>query len=186
MNIEITTIISEGHLGLFTKIFAHKNKPLYGIHAYMYLLLQSAVFKCQSLTCEMTELWKYSGFCHKLIWFLNCTCTICNWLPLSYMYMYPTCIHSLCSCSQDGGQSVDERLLSSLVQDVWDKFCNQRTLLLTRQRNEAEAMWMLQHQQWTDRLKDLGEWQGRPASIIQLLRETFFQVTHSMLCTLFK
>ena len=52
---------------------------------------------------------------------------------------------------------VDDRLLASLVQDIWDKFCSQRTLMLTRQRHEAEAMWMLQHQQWTERLKDLGE-----------------------------
>ena len=68
-----------------------------------------------------------------------------------------------CACtaaaphSREGGQSLDERLLASLVQDVWDKFCGQRRLLLDRQRHEAEAMWMLQHQQWTDRLKDLGE-----------------------------
>ena len=48
-------------------------------------------------------------------------------------------------------------MLASLVQDVWDKFCGQRTILLTRQRHEAEAMWMLQHQQWTERLKDLGQ-----------------------------
>ena len=53
--------------------------------------------------------------------------------------------------------AVDDRLLASLVQDVWDKFCSQRTLMLTRQRHEAEAMWMLQNQQWTERLKDLGE-----------------------------
>ena len=64
-----------------------------------------------------------------------------------------TCIHVF--HSRPGG--VDDRLLASLVQDVWDKFCSQRTLMLTRQRHEAEAMWMLQHQQWTERLKDLGE-----------------------------
>ena len=42
---------------------------------------------------------------------------------------------------------VDDRLLASLVQDVWDKFCSQRTL------DVDQAMWMLQHQQWTERLK---------------------------------
>ena len=63
-----------------------------------------------------------------------------------------------CSRQEEGGEvAVDERLLGSLVQDVWDKFSAQRSLLVVRQRHEAEGLWLLQHQQWTDRLKELGE-----------------------------
>ena len=82
-----------------------------------------------------------------------CVC-VCGTTNLIYMHSW--CILSARVHSSEGEQSVDERLLASLVQDVWDKFCSQRSLLLTRQRHEAEAMWMLQHQQWTDRLRDLG------------------------------
>lgn len=56
-----------------------------------------------------------------------------------------------------GGVTVDRRLLASLVQDVWDKFCNQRGVLLAREKHEAEALWLLQHQNWTDRLKEIGK-----------------------------
>ena len=72
----------------------------------------------------------------------------------TYTMQFHTALHR-----HNGGQSlaVDERLLGSLVQDVWDKFCGQRALLLARQRHEAESLWLLQYQQWTDRLKDLGE-----------------------------
>ena len=63
---------------------------------------------------------------------------------------------ALAPCSHEG-DGVDERLLGSLVQDVWDKFCHQRALLLSRQRHEGEALWQLQLHQWGDRLKELGE-----------------------------
>ena len=52
--------------------------------------------------------------------------------------------------------SLDERLLSALVQDVWDKFHELESSLVSRQRHEAEALWLLQRDQWTDRLTDLG------------------------------
>lgn len=58
--------------------------------------------------------------------------------------------------SQSLGHSLDHRLLAGLVQDVWDKFREQRMSLLRRQRREAEATWMLQQEQWRERLSDLG------------------------------
>lgn len=58
--------------------------------------------------------------------------------------------------SQKLGHSLDHRLLAGLVQDVWDKFREQRMSLLRRQRREAEATWMLQQEQWRERLNDLG------------------------------
>jgi len=57
---------------------------------------------------------------------------------------------------QSLGHSLDHRLLAGLVQDVWDKFREQRMLLSRRQRREAEATWMLQQEQWRERLNDLG------------------------------
>ena len=51
---------------------------------------------------------------------------------------------------------MDCRLLSGLVQDVWDKFQELRFVLLSRQRQEAGALWAVQALQWKDRLKELG------------------------------
>lgn len=51
---------------------------------------------------------------------------------------------------------MDCRLLSGLVQDVWDKFQELRFTLLSRQRHEAEALWVVQHLQWKDRMQELG------------------------------
>ena len=58
--------------------------------------------------------------------------------------------------TQSLGHFLDHRLLAGLVQDVWDKFREQRMLLSRRQRREAEATWMLQQEQWRERLNDLG------------------------------
>ena len=51
---------------------------------------------------------------------------------------------------------MDCRLLSGLVQDVWDKFQELRFTLLSRQRHEAGALWGVQCLQWRDRLQELG------------------------------
>ena len=53
---------------------------------------------------------------------------------------------------------MDYRLLSGLVQDVWDKFQGLRFTLLSRQRHEAEALWLVQHVQWTERMDELGKY----------------------------
>ncbi len=45
-------------------------------------------------------------------------------------------------------EELDVRLLSGLVQDVWDKFRQLKVSLVNRQRQEAEALWLLQREQW--------------------------------------
>ena len=39
---------------------------------------------------------------------------------------------------------------------MWDKFQELRFTLLSRQRHEAEALWVDQHLQWKDRMRELG------------------------------
>ena len=57
---------------------------------------------------------------------------------------------------KDGGH-VNYRLLTGLVQDVWDKFQELRLHMLSRQQHEAECLWAVQHLQWTQKTKELGE-----------------------------
>ncbi len=51
---------------------------------------------------------------------------------------------------------MDCRLLSGLVQDVWDKFQELRFTLLSRQRHEVDALWGVQCLQWKDRMQEMG------------------------------
>lgn len=43
------------------------------------------------------------------------------------------------------------------MQDVWDKFYELKLSLLSQQRHETEALWMVQLDQWMDRLAELGK-----------------------------
>ena len=58
------------------------------------------------------------------------------------------------SCEGEG--PVDCRLLTGLVQDVWDKFQELRLHLLSRQQQEAESLWAVQHSQWTHKTREIG------------------------------
>ena len=57
---------------------------------------------------------------------------------------------------EDSSRGLDPRLLASFVQDVWDKYLELRTCVLARQGHESEALWLLQLEQWKDRLQELG------------------------------
>ncbi len=57
--------------------------------------------------------------------------------------------------------AVDEALLMALVQDVWDKFVQQRSMLQSRQRHESEALWLLQRDQWGGRTREIGGFKWR-------------------------
>ena len=61
------------------------------------------------------------------------------------------------SNSSKSDPALDARLLAGLVQDVWDKFYELKLSLLSQQRHETEALWMVQLDQWMDRLAELGK-----------------------------
>ena len=68
--------------------------------------------------------------------------------------------HLASPTSKHSDTTLDTRLLAGLVQDVWDKFYKLKLSLLSRQRHETEALWMVQLGPWVDRLGDLGkEWE---------------------------
>ena len=60
---------------------------------------------------------------------------------------------------ENGIQSdpVDVRLLSGLVQDVWDKFFQLKESMQLRQGHEAEALWLVQQELWRQRQRELGK-----------------------------
>ena len=74
------------------------------------------------------------------------------------MIIYVVSLSPAFSCPVGG--SLDQRLLAGLAQDVWDRMWQQRSVLLRRQEQEAEAVWLLQQQQWRERLRDVGETLG--------------------------
>jgi len=47
-------------------------------------------------------------------------------------------------------------MLTGLVQDVWDKFQDLYVSQQARQKHEAQALWVMQHLQWTQKIKELG------------------------------
>ena len=72
----------------------------------------------------------------------------------SLFSLIPT--HHPSPTSKHPDPALDPRLLAGLVQDVWDKFYKLKLSLLTRQRHETEALWMVQLGQWVERLGELG------------------------------
>ncbi len=72
---------------------------------------------------------------------------------------FPVMTEILFDSPSDGGivPSVDEALLTALVQDVWDKFLQQRSMLLNRQRHEAQVLWLQQRDHWKSRAGELGK-----------------------------
>ena len=56
------------------------------------------------------------------------------------------------------GDSVDVRLLTGLVQDVWDKYIRLKESMQVRQRHEAEALWLVQQELWKQRQSELGKY----------------------------
>ena len=54
----------------------------------------------------------------------------------------------------------DERILSSYVQDVWDKFHKESVSLAGRHKSEVESLWLLQVHQWINRHKESGNKEG--------------------------
>lgn len=63
----------------------------------------------------------------------------------------------------DESEVKDDRLLTSYIQDVWDKFHRESVLLANRHRCEVESLWLLQRHHWTKRQKETGkEYMGGP------------------------
>ena len=52
---------------------------------------------------------------------------------------------------------VNVRLLSGLIQDVWDKFFQLKESTLVRQSHETEALWLVQQELWRQRQSELGK-----------------------------
>ena len=76
--------------------------------------------------------------------------------PISYYLFYFT-VHS--PTVKSNGLSngpVDVRLLSGLVQDVWDKFFQLKESMDLRQRHEAEALWLVQQELWRQYQNEMG------------------------------
>ena len=72
-----------------------------------------------------------------------------------YLYSSPT------DTSKENGTTrdpLDVRLLTGLVQDVWDKFFHLKESVLIRQKHETEALWLVQQELWRQRLSELGEY----------------------------
>ena len=55
------------------------------------------------------------------------------------------------------GDTLDVRLLTGLIQDVWDKFFQLKESVQIRQRHETEALWLVQKELWKQRQNELGE-----------------------------
>lgn len=51
---------------------------------------------------------------------------------------------------------MDYKLLSGLVQDIWDKFQEPRFTTLNRHKNEAETLWVMQKHYWVEKLREMG------------------------------
>ena len=51
---------------------------------------------------------------------------------------------------------MDLRVLTGLVQDVWDKFQDLHVGQQARQKHEAQTLWVMQNFQWTQKIKELG------------------------------
>ena len=80
-------------------------------------------------------------------------------LPPQKIILHETLIICKYSCSPsgEGDGPVDLRVLTGLVQDVWDKFQELHASMQNRHRNEAQALWAVQHLQWTQKIKELGK-----------------------------
>lgn len=83
--------------------------------------------------------------------------------------------HLTSPTSKHSDATLDTRLLAGLVQDVWDKFYKLKLSVLSRQRHETEALWMVQLGQWVDRLGEL----GKECEIMVTTRGSLFLVSRA-------